>query len=383
MDYASFSATDGDYAVAYGVDAFAPTVLSVSPANGSVDVGLASTVSAIFSESMDAASINSSTFQLHDALGSPVSAAVSYTSETRTAKLTPTNPLDPDSTYTARIPAGGAADLFGNTIAADVVWTFTTEPPLNCPCSIWTDADTPAIASAADPNAVELGVKFRSDFDGFITGIRFYKGSNNAGTHVGNLWAADGTRLATATFTNETATGWQKVDFDTPVPISGNTLYVASYHAPNGGYAINASYFTASGVGNPPLHLYSDAEGGGNGVYRYGAGGLFPNQSWNASNYWVDVVFTDSGVIPGDTTQPTVTSTTPAGGATDIAVGSAVTAVFSEAMDAATISTATFALRDASNTLVPAAVTYNATTRTATLTPNSAMAASTDRKSVV
>jgi hypothetical protein len=34
---------------------------------------------------------------------------------------------------------------------------------------------------------VELGVKFTSDVDGQVTGIRFYKGSGNSGTHVGNL----------------------------------------------------------------------------------------------------------------------------------------------------------------------------------------------------
>ena len=55
------------------------------------------------------------------------------------------------------------------------------------------------------PSAVELGVKFRADQPGFVTGIRFYKGAGNTGTHVGNLWTSDGTLLATATFTGETA----------------------------------------------------------------------------------------------------------------------------------------------------------------------------------
>ena len=90
---------------------------------------------------------------------------------------------------------------------------------------------------AADPNAVSLGVKFRSDVNGFITGIRFYKGSANTGTHVGSLWTSGGQLLATATFTNETASGWQQANFATPVAITANTVYVASYHAPNGGYA--------------------------------------------------------------------------------------------------------------------------------------------------
>ena len=53
---------------------------------------------------------------------------------------------------------------------------------------------------AEDTQAYELGVKFRSDVDGFITGIRFYKGAGNTGTHLGHLWSATGTLLGTATF---------------------------------------------------------------------------------------------------------------------------------------------------------------------------------------
>jgi len=53
--------------------------------------------------------------------------------------------------------------------------------PGNCPCtSLWNPATTvPAVADAADANAVELGLKFRADIDGFITGLRFYKSANN------------------------------------------------------------------------------------------------------------------------------------------------------------------------------------------------------------
>ena len=56
---------------------------------------------------------------------------------------------------------------------------------------------TPAIPSAADPNAVELGVKFRSDSTASSPASGSTKGPRNTGTHVGNLWTADGTQLAT------------------------------------------------------------------------------------------------------------------------------------------------------------------------------------------
>ena len=140
-------------------------------------------------------------------------------------------------------------------------------------------------------SAVELGVKFRSDTAGYITGIRFYKASTNTGTHVGNLWTSTGTRLATATFTNETASGWQQVNFATPVAITANTVYVASYHTNTGHYSDDQNYFAGKGMDSPPLHALADGVSGVNGVYAYGSSSSFPSNGWNSSNYWVDVVF--------------------------------------------------------------------------------------------
>ena len=96
-------------------------------------------------------------------------------------------------------------------------------------------------------------MKFRSDVNGSITGIRFYKASTNTGTHVANLWTSSGTLLTTATFIGETASGWQQVLFSSPVPITANTVYVASYHALNGHYSANLNYFATTGVDSPPL----------------------------------------------------------------------------------------------------------------------------------
>jgi hypothetical protein len=212
-------------------------------------------------------------------------------------------------------------------------------------------------------------VKLRSDVDGSVTGVRFYKGSGNTGTHVGHLWNRAGTLLATATFTGETATGWQQILFATPVPISAGTTYVASYYAPVGRYAGDNGFFAAAGIDNAPLHALRDGVDGTNGVYRYGTGGGFPANSWQASNYWVDVVFTTTAV---DTTPPTVTSTAPASGATGVPATTTVSAVLSEPVQPGTVA---FALRTAAGAAVPAAQSYDAASRTATLTPTAALAA--------
>jgi Domain of unknown function (DUF4082)/Bacterial Ig-like domain/Bacterial Ig domain len=257
---------------------------------------------------------------------------------------------------------------------AGVPVTIVTRTCSQQPCSIWSSTATPTNPSENDTAAVEVGVKFRSDVNGFITGIRFYKGSGNTGTHVGTLWSSTGTLLAQATFSGETTTGWQQVTFSTPVAVTANTTYVASYHTNVGRYAADGNFF-ATGVDNAPLHALSDGVAAGNGVYRYSATPIFPNATFQSTNYWVDVVFTT--VSAPDTTAPTVSSTTPTSGATNINTGTTVKATFSEAMAPATISTSTFELRNSANALVTATVSYDAASKTATLTPSSALAIST------
>ncbi len=202
-----------------------------------------------------------------------------------------------------------ARDAAGNTASSEVSVTVV---PLgdNCPCSIWDDTDTPATASVNDVQAIEVGVKFQSDIDGYITGVRFYKGSLNTGTHIGNLWSSDGTLLGTATFVDETDSGWQQVSFDAPVSVAANTTYVASYHTEVGYYSASGGYFATSGEDSPPLHALANGVDGPNGVYAYSSESTFPTDSFNATNYWVDVVF----AVP-DTTPPTVSMTNPADGA--------------------------------------------------------------------
>ncbi len=174
----------------------------------------------------------------------------------------------------------------------------------NCPCNIWAPTATPANPSINDPNAVELGVKFKASVDGTITGVRFYKGTGNGGTHVGNLWTLGGTKLATVMFSGETGTGWQQANFATPVNVTANTVYVASYFAPQGRYSANSNYFASAATVNGPLTALQNGTNGGNGVYRYGSTSGFPNETWQSSNYWVDVVFQDGTVPPPADTTP-------------------------------------------------------------------------------
>ena len=67
------------------------------------------------------------------------------------------------------------------------------------------------------------------------------KTKSNIGTHTAHLWSS-GRLLASATFANETASGWQEVLFSQPVQITAGTTYVASYHC-NQDYSEADGYF--------------------------------------------------------------------------------------------------------------------------------------------
>ncbi len=167
------------------------------------------------------------------------------------------------------------------------------------------DFATPTITDSGDTSPVELGVKFKADFNGSVTGIRFYKAAGNTGTHIGSLWTASGTRLAQATFTGEAASGWQTATFSSPVSITPDTTYVASYFAPNGHYSVTSSGL-ASAVDNPPLHAIGNSTSP-NGLYAYGTSSQFPNGTYNASNYMVDVLFAPAPA-PGSPTSVSATA---------------------------------------------------------------------------
>ena len=304
-----------------------------------------------------------------------VAATVSYNSTTLTATLVPTQPLAYATAYSATVVGGsdGVQDPNGNLLPANYVWTFTTAPPPGtCPCSIWSPTTTPGTVDSGDHNGVELGVTFTSSEAGFITGIRFYKSTANTGTHVGNLWTTGGTLLGSAIFTGETASGWQQVNFSSPVAVTADTTYVASYYAPAGHYSADAEFFGTAGVNNLPLQALANGVSP-DGVYIYGSTSAFPTSTYNATNYWVDVVFATTITSPSGPTVTTVSRPT-----RPIAYlrGPVSPPLFNESMNASTIDASTFQFSSGGN-MVAATVSYNSTTLTATLVPSQPFASTT------
>ena len=241
----------------------APAVSSVSPANGATGVDVAVKPAATFNQAVTGSSV---VFGLKDAGNAAVAGTVAYDSASNTAAFTPGSALAYGTTYTATV--SGATNATGQTMAAPYSWTFTTAAaPTGCPCSVFSATSVPSTVTVNDANAVELGMKFRSDVAGTVTGVRFYKGSSNTGTHTGHLWSASGTLLASVTFSGETSSGWQQATFSSPVAITANTTYVVSYQAPNGFYSANGGYFS-SAADKAPLHGLATGTDGSNGVYK-------------------------------------------------------------------------------------------------------------------
>jgi hypothetical protein len=152
---------------------------------------------------------------------------------------------------------------------------------------LWSEATVPPTPHFADPTEVEVGVRFTPEVSGFVDGVRFYKHPSNGGAHTGTLWSGAGAELRTGTFTAETSCGWQELRFATPVAVTAGATYMASYHSTTG-YAGTRDYF---GAWSPPLRAV-DA-GLGIGAYRYGAH-AFPDQAFQRSIYYVDVIFRSS-----------------------------------------------------------------------------------------
>jgi hypothetical protein len=355
------------------VDRRAPRVSSTSPAAGATGVPLNTSVSATFDEPVDPLTVNTGSVTLSDGAGNPVPASVTYDPASRKATLTPQQRLSYGKTYMAKVKSGngGVADVAGNQIAADYAWSFTT--PAECPCTAFAPTDAPSGDSTHD-SPLEIGMKFRSDEDGFITTLRFYKQPSNTGTHIGHLWSSTGQLLAVAQFTNETPSGWQEVALQNPVPVTKDTTYITSYHSSNGNFAFSPGYFSQQGLDRAPMHAPRDGLFGGNGVYHYGAS-AFPTDTWNATNYWVDASF--ERAIPPDVRGPLVTAVQPAANATDTAAGTDVTATFDEQIAPASVTSANFSLRDEGGNPVAADVSYDPQTRIAKLDPQSQLAYST------
>ena len=353
----SFKATNYYVDVLFtGSSTIAPTVVGRTPGIDAGSVAVTATPTITFSKAMNAATI---TFTLKDESNNPVAGTVTYDAPSKTAKFTPGSALAQGTLYTATVTG---SDINGNPLAAPASWSFRTIYPgqvgNGCPCTLFTDATVPSVVTEPDSASVELGVKFTADTDGIVTGVKFYKGPQNLGSHTGTLWSSTGQQLASAVFTNESSSGWQTVTFASPVTVTAGATYVASYHTSMGYYSATPGAYATSGLDNFPLHVPVNG-----GVYTYAS--AFPSSN-SSADYGVDVIFT----VPASLV-PTVSSTTPAAGDLNISTTAGVTAQFNTSVLAGTT---TMTLTGPGGVAVAGAAALDALHKSITFTPSAALA---------
>ncbi len=113
------------FTTAAGPDITPPTVISTIPANAATNVPTNQAVTATFSEAMNPATLNPTSYTLQGPGGAAVAGAVTYAAIGDTAIFTPAATLAPNTLFTATITTM-VTDLAGNALASNYVWTFTT-----------------------------------------------------------------------------------------------------------------------------------------------------------------------------------------------------------------------------------------------------------------
>ncbi|VDC32177.1 hypothetical protein PSET11_02965 [Arthrobacter ulcerisalmonis] len=247
--------------------------------------------------------------------------------------------------------------------SANIGATATRNLQLTGPYSVF-GQQVPETVDANDGGAYELGMRITPSVDGFITGARFYKSAANTGTHVASLWNAAGQRLTTATYTSETASGWQKVTFPQTIAVTAGTTYTISYTAPKGHYASKDYQWASFGMTDPPLTVAGGFGAAPAGVY--GSPDTFPTNNFGNGNYFVDALFDTT-----DNTPLSAVNQFPLPGASSVPQAATVGATFSRPVTPASV---TLTLKTAAGASVAGATAYDATARKVTFTPSAALA---------
>lgn len=288
-------------------DVTAPTLTSVNPANEQTGVAVNRAIAATFSEAMAPTTLDAATVLVTGPGGTPVAGSFSYAGNTMT--FTPTVALAASTTYSTTITVG-ATDLAGNALAAPFAWTFTT--------GVAPDVIAPTV-TLRSPAALATNVPINA-----------------------SAAATFSEAMSASTLTNTTFT----ITGPSSSVVAGTVTYDApsrtATFSPTSSFAASTTYTATITTGATDL--------AGNA--------LAANSSWT---------FT-TGVAP-DVTAPTVTLRSPTASATNVPINASATATFSEAIDASTLSTATFRITGPNSSVVAGVVTYDAPSRTATFAP--------------
>jgi hypothetical protein len=261
-----------------GTPLTAPTVILVTPLNGNVGVcPNTAIISATFSKAMNPATLTTSTFTLTAPGGASVAGAVTYVAATNIATFTPSSSLALNTVYTATITTG-AADTFGNRLASNFVWSFTTPPAcppppaafsLGAACTFGILAATPVASSVGPTNVTgDVGIFPAASVTGFppgtLTGTLHLADAvaqtaqgalttaynNAAGAAGGAVLPADAGGLTLAPGVYRTTSAQPTLGITGNLTLSGSGIYI---------FQIVSALTTAAGPGASQITLAGGA----------------------------------------------------------------------------------------------------------------------------
>ena len=205
---------------------------------------------------------------------------------------------------------------------------------------------TPAVLDVTSTESVNLGMRFKATIDGYITGIRFFAVLNDASLFKGSIWTNQGDLLGECILNFEDIdlnSNWQTIQFANPIHITANREYFVSYYSPSGRFAYTGSYFTQNIVSEYLIAL-KDETNNHNGYMSYASFSRFPTV-YTGSNYFVDVIFVDSILVP--LVQPlAIISTVPDNNTLDVNTEADLKIFFNKALNPATVDNYTIQLLD-------------------------------------
>lgn len=367
------------------VDTTRPTITGITPPDGTSGILEGTNVTATFSEAMNTGTLNGTTFTLtKQGAPSPVAATYSYDAATKTATLNPNADLDSLASYTVLVKSGsgGVKDLAGNSLLQDRTWSFRTGDTRPPAVSLTSPGDGDIVGGMVQlaANATDNGVIARVEFivNGSVvdsdTAAPYAVNWNSTGVANGSTARISARAIDTAS--NQTTSAERTVTVDNAAPAP------PVINSPADNSSNNTGNVTVSGTAeaNSTVELFDGTTSrgttlaNGSGAWSKALTGVADGTHTYTAKAR-DGVGNTSGVsnsrtVVVDTTAPTVTNVTPAEDATNVAVTDNVTATFSEAMGAGSLTGATFTLRgQGAASDVTATVDYDATNKKATLDP--------------
>jgi predicted RNA-binding protein with TRAM domain len=387
----------------------APLVTSTDPTNNAVNVGFDKVIKANFSITMDPATITGATFMLKQG-NTAIAGTVTYAGNT--ASFTPSSPLSSGAVYTATITTGAKSSA-GVALENNYAWNFTTlvSESAAAPTVTSTDPTNNAVniafnkvikatfSQAMDPATITASSFTLKQGNTVVAGTVTYSG-NTASFTPNNPLSSGAVYTATITTDAKNTTGTALAtnyvwNFTTVVAESATAPTVTSTDPANNdtGVALNkvikATFSQAMNPATITGTTFTLKQGNntvtGTVAYSGNTASFTPNSTLSSGLVYTATITTGAKNTDGtalannyvwnfttlvseSATAPTVTSTDPANNDTGVALNKVIKATFSQAMNPATITGATFTLKQGNNS-VTGSVTYSG--NTASFTPNS------------